>query len=55
MILIIILSLIALAVATFALTAVVIGGSAFIVVFADVIVCAAILIWIIRKLISRRN
>lgn len=55
MILIIILSLIALTVATFALTAVVIGGSAFMVVFADVIVCAAILIWIIRKLIDRRH
>ena len=55
MILIIILALIALAVTAFALTAVVVGGSAFVVVFADVTVCAAILIWIIRKLINKRQ
>ena len=55
MILLVILSLIALCVAAFALFAVVVGGAAFIVVFADVIVCAAILIWIIRKLINKRH
>ena len=54
MILITILTLITLAVCAFILTSVVIGGTAFIVVFADVIVCAAILIWIIRKLINKR-
>ena len=55
MILIIILTLIALLVCAFVVTAVVVGGSAFVVVFADAIVCAAILIWIIRKLINRRR
>ena len=55
MILITILTLIALLVCAFAVTAIVVGGSAFVVVFADVIVCAAILIWIIRKLINRRH
>ena len=55
MILITILALITLAVTAFALTAVVVGGSAFVVVFADVIVCAAILIWIIHKLINKRD
>lgn len=54
MILITILTLIALCITAFVLTTVAIGGSAFIVVFADVIVCAAILIWIIRKLINKR-
>ena len=55
MVLIVILSLIAFLVCAFALTAVIVGGSAFIVVFADVIVCGAILIWIIRKLINKRH
>ena len=54
MILLIILTMIAIALAAFVLVSIVVGGTAFIVVFADVIVCVAILIWIIRKLIQRR-
>ena len=53
MILITILALIALLVTAFVVVAISIGGAAFTVVFADVIVCVVILIWIIRKLVTR--
>lgn len=55
MILISILAFIAILLITFAVAAVVIGGSAFIVIFADVFVCAAIIIWIVYKLIRRNK
>ena len=32
-----------------------IGGSAFIVLFSDVIVCVFLIIWIMKKLIKRRR
>lgn len=54
MILAIILALIAIALIVLVLSTVVVGGAAFIVVFGDVIVCIAILIWIIRKLTKKR-
>ena len=31
------------------------GGAAFILVFADVIVCMAIIIWIVKRLIKRKK
>ncbi|MCM1525234.1 MAG: hypothetical protein NC120_12345 [Ruminococcus sp.] len=35
--------------------AVSVGGAAFIIVFGDVIVCIAILIWLIKKIIEKRK
>ena len=32
-----------------------VGGGAFIIVFADLIVCAFVTIWIIKRLIKRRK
>ena len=32
-----------------------VGGGAFIIVFADLIVCVFVIIWIIRRLIKRRK
>lgn len=32
-----------------------VGGGAFIIVFADLIVCAFVIIWIIKRLIKRRK
>lgn len=32
-----------------------IGGAAIIIVFGDVIICMALIIWILRKLIKRRK
>ena len=32
-----------------------VGGAAFIVVFADVIVCMAIIIWIIKRLFKKKK
>lgn len=34
--------------------AVSIGGAAFVIIFGDVIVCIAIMMWIIKKLIKRK-
>lgn len=39
----------------FAATLITVGGAAFIIVFADVIVCAFIIAWIIKHLINRRK
>ena len=55
MVLITILALIAFVLIALAVAAIVIGGSAFIVIFADVFVCAAIIGWIIYKLIKKRK
>lgn len=32
-----------------------VGGAAFILVFGDVIVCVAIIIWIVKRLIKRKK
>lgn len=32
-----------------------VGGAAFILVFGDVIVCMAIIIWIVKRLFNRKN
>lgn len=53
MILITILAIIAVLVTIFGIAALSIGGAAFVVIFSDVIVCAVILIWIIRKMIKK--
>lgn len=55
MILITILAFIILLLIAFVVTTIVVGGSAFIVIFADVIVCVAILGWIVYKLIHRNK
>ena len=39
----------------FTVITIAVGGAAFIVVFADVIVCIAIIIWIIRTLKNRKK
>lgn len=39
----------------FLIFAVAIGGAAFIVVFADVIVCACIIAWIMKVILKRRK
>ena len=53
MVLFTILAMIIFALVVFAIGTLVIGGSAFIVVFSDVIVCAAILYFIVKNL--RKN
>lgn len=55
MILFLILVLTLLFIIGFTIIAVSLGGSVFIVIFSDVIVCAFIIIWIIRKLIEKRR
>lgn len=55
MILITILALIMTLLIIIGLSAVVIGGTGFIIIFADVFVCAAIIGWIIYKLIRRNK
>ena len=50
MLLIILLAIIALILVTIVLAGIGIGGAAFIVVFADVIVCVVFIIWLIKKL-----
>lgn len=32
-----------------------VGGSAFIIIFGDVIVCALFIVWIIKKMIGRKK
>lgn len=55
MILIAILACIAFLLIAIAVTALVIGGAGFIVIFSDVIVCAAIIGWVIYKLIKSKK
>ena len=55
MFLFLILALILLVLVLFIVFAVTIGGSIFIIIFSDVIVCAFIIGWIIKKLIDRRK
>ena len=55
MILFTILALILIILAIITIVAVSIGGSIVIVLFGDVFVCAAIIIWIMKKLISKKK
>jgi hypothetical protein len=55
MILIAILACIAFLLIAIAVTALIIGGAGFIVIFSDVIVCAAIIGWVIYKLIKSQK
>ena len=38
-----------------AVITIVVGGGAFIIVFADLIVCALVIAWIIKRLIKKRK
>lgn len=54
----ILLTILAIVLALTLITAVIIlgvGGGAFIIVFADLIVCALVIIWIIKHLIKRKK
>lgn len=55
MILITILALILILLVALVIMAIAVGGSTFIVLFGDVIVCAAIIGWIIYKLAQKRK
>lgn len=39
----------------FTVISIAMGGAAFIIVFADVIVCVAIMVWIVKRLIGRKK
>ena len=39
----------------FTVISIAVGGAAFIIVFADVIVCVAIMVWIVKRLIGRKK
>lgn len=54
MILFITLLIMALLLAVFTMFAIAIGGSVFIVVFGDVIVCIFLIVWIIKKLFKKK-
>ena len=54
MILFITLLIMALLLAVFTVFAIAIGGSVFIVVFGDVIVCMFLIVWIIKKLFKKK-
>lgn len=54
MVLIALLTIILLILVSVVLITVAVGGSIFIIVFADVIVCAIFIVWLIKKLSSRR-
>lgn len=54
MILFMLLALIALVLITVVVTAIGIGGSAFIIIFGDVIVCIAIIIWLISRFFKKK-
>lgn len=54
MILIALLAIILFILVTIVLITVAVGGSIFIIVFADVIVCAIFIAWLIKKLSSRK-
>lgn len=53
MILFTILALVALFLIIFTVVAVSIGGAAFIIIFGDIIVCIAIIVWIIKKILKK--
>lgn len=55
MILFLILSLILIALITITIVVLAAGGTAFIIVFGDVIVCIFILAWIIKKLFFKKK
>lgn len=55
MILATILAIVAVILIVFAVLVITIGGSAFIIVFADVLVCAAIIVWIIKAILKRKR
>lgn len=55
MILLTILALITIVLIVITVAAIVIGGSGFIILFGDVIVCILVLIWIMYKLITKRR
>ena len=54
MILFMTLLIMALLLAVFTVFAIAIGGSVFIVVFGDVIVCIFLIVWIIKKLFKKK-
>lgn len=54
MILFAILLLIAVFLIIFTVAAVAIGGTAFVIIFGDVIVCIALIVWIIKKIMKKR-
>lgn len=55
MILFITLLIMALLLAVFTVFAIAIGGSVFIVVFGDVIVCVFLILWVIKKLFFKKK
>ena len=55
MILFVILLITALVLAVITVAALSIGGAAFIITFGDVIVCIAILIWIMKRLFRKKK
>ena len=55
MILFTILALTLLILIVFTVIAVSLGGSVFIIIFGDVIVCAAIIVWIIKCLVIKKK
>lgn len=55
MILFAILAIILVIIVVVAIAALCAGGAGMIIVFADLIVCAAIIVWIMTRLIKRRN
>ena len=54
MILFMTLLIMALLLAVFTVFAIAIGGSVFVVVFGDVIVCIFLIVWIIKKLFKKK-
>ena len=54
MILFMTLLIMALLLAVFTVFAIAVGGSVFIVVFGDVIVCIFLIVWIIKKLFKKK-
>lgn len=55
MILTIILLLMAVALTMFAVIIISVGGTAFIIIFADIIVCALFIFWILKRLFKRKK
>lgn len=55
MILFIVLAIIALIIGAIAVVTLVVGGTAFVVIFGDLIVCVAIIAFIIRWLIKKKK
>ena len=55
MILFTLLAMILIILIAFILVVVSIGGASFIVIFGDVIVCIAIIMWMIKKIVNRKK